>query len=975
MGNLPRDDANGQLGVPRPRKLPPNASVHSKPAPASTPAGGICAECRRDPPDGTERQRLLDDGESLWLHPACENAYLVRRTAEENLAAAPKPKPAASATSRPNGSGPVTDPWPEIFGIRKALWLGGYKIVPNRNKKCVIPGWNSRHWVARELTDNAKGTALEHIERWSIRFERMKATGVMVWEPLLPIDVDVNDAPMLQALDAEIARIAPEVAARAPRRSGGGVKVALFARLTLAPGEDRFTRFASRRYHRPGEPADAPAHGVEIFGGKPTSTGGCSRQFGIYGPRSHDANGNVETVYGWASGRPPLHEVALDALPTLTKAQALEILTAFEALAENKFGWVRVKLPDSYNSNGEPTTAVFDIDENTRFSLMGGDVVDYEGLCTEYYWRGKNLRCASNFIVGDADGVRPDKCQVGELRTYDHAIGVWNWQTGEWHLPKTLGPLDDAQMAKFAVMLRKVVHDNTGTPTLFTPVVKIGPLSKMADAAAEILLAAKVPFYQRGDRLVRPVAVPVQSFHGNVANTAQLVNVELPYMRDMLCRKSIWLKFDGRAKKWLPTHPPSDASQVLLNRYGDWNFPALAGLISTPTLRPDGTVLSRPGYDPATQLLLVDPPAMPEIPDRPSRDDALAALGVIKDLLTEFPFVDAVARAVGLSGMISTVCRGAFPIVPIHLVDAPAAGTGKSYLLSTISWVATGQAMPVLGAGAREEELSKRLDAAVVSGQQLVCIDNIIGEIGGEAICRLTEQWRPQVRILGLTKLINVDARGISFFGNGNNVVVVGDLGRRVIRARLDTQTEHPELREFTRNPMQEILANRGRYIAACLTICRAYHVAGRPGRLSPLASYGEWSDTVRSALVWLGEADPVASMETSKTEDPQANVLLEMLSRWKAEFGVGPGNGRTAREVVNYCDENRRVHLGKDYLHPELRTAVLSVMPTQHRLAPDTIALGCWLRSQKDRLIRGMKFDKQDATGRNPTLWWVDEV
>ena len=44
------------------------------------------------------------------------------------------------------------------------------------------------------------------------------------------------------------------------------------------------------------------------------------------------------------------------------------------------------------------------------------------------------------------------------------------------------------------------------------PVVQYGALSKMADRAAEILLAAKVPFYQRGNKLVRPVVLPVETF-------------------------------------------------------------------------------------------------------------------------------------------------------------------------------------------------------------------------------------------------------------------------------------------------------------------------------------------------------------------------------------------------------------------------------------------------------------------------------
>ena len=91
-----------------------------------------------------------------------------------------------------------------------------------------------------------------------------------------------------------------------------------------------------------------------------------------------------------------------------------------------------------------------------------------------------------------------------------------------------------------------------------------------------------------------------------------------------------------------------------------------------------------------------------------------------------------------------------------------------------MSWIATGQPMPALGSD-KQEELDKRLDAAVLSGQSLICIDNVVNVLGGETICRLTEQWRPQVRIFGVLELVFVDARSITFFANGNNVIVRGD--------------------------------------------------------------------------------------------------------------------------------------------------------------------------------------------------------
>src|SRR5262249_6453884 len=116
---------------------------------------------------------------------------------------------------------------------------------------------------------------------------------------------------------------------------------------------------------------------------------------------------------------------------------------------------------------------------------------------------------------------------------------------------------------------------------------------------------------------------------------------------------------------------------------------------------------------------------------------------------------------------------------------------------------------------------------------------------------------------------------------------------------QLDAGTERPELRRFKGNPVEKVLANRGHYISAALTIVRAYVVAGRPGRPSPLASYTEWSDSVRGALVWLDRPDPVDSMLAVRAEDPELQTLSIMLSAWAEAIGTAPGSARTTAEVL----------------------------------------------------------------------------
>ena len=61
---------------------------------------------------------------------------------------------------------------------------------------------------------------------------------------------------------------------------------------------------------------------------------------------------------------------------------------------------------------------------------------------------------------------------------------------------------------------------------------------------------------------------------------------------------------------------------------------------------------------------------------------------------------------------------------------------------------------------------------------------------------------------------------------------------------------ERPELREFKSRPADMVMADRGKYIAACLTICRSYIAAGRPNPCPQLASFPAGSRPIDSKKV-----------------------------------------------------------------------------------------------------------------------------
>jgi hypothetical protein len=502
------------------------------------------------------------------------------------------------------------------------------------------------------------------------------------------------------------------------------------------------------------------------------------------------------------------------------------------------------------------------------------------------------------------------------------------------------------------------------------PAILIRPaaIAKITDEAQAALKDVGFPIYERGGSLVHPVIRTVEAADGRATKIAVLKEIEPTYLRYVFSKVTDWARFSVKKNKNVLVDPPLGVAKMMLSLNVEiWPFPSIKGIIGTPTLRPDGTILYKPGYDKATGLLLVGAPPMPPIPDRPTRDDALKALALLKGLLVEFPLVDGPSISTALSAFITPIVRAAFPVSPIHIARAPNSGTGKSYLWDTASAIAIGEIMPIISAGPDTEEMEKRLGAGLMTGQSLISIDNINGELGGSALCQYIERPRTQpVRILGLSKNVDLDLSNTTFFASGNNISVSFEMVRRKIIADLDADIENPSSRKFENDPVKMVLADRGKYIAAALTICRAYIVAGRPNKVIPLASFEGWSDTVRSALMWIGEADSVNL--TDEIQSPDRSELSEMLIAWADVIGLGWPYRIKIGKLLELATDVRRDGSGfAKMMWPELAAAAKAA--TGNHLDANT--LGHWLRDNKGIIINGYKLmNKPDE--KHGSQWWV---
>jgi putative DNA primase/helicase len=127
----------------------------------------------------------------------------------------------------------------------------------------------------------------------------------------------------------------------------------------------------------------------------------------------------------------------------------------------------------------------------------------------------------------------------------------------------------------------------------------------------------------------------------------------------------------------------------------------------------------------------------------------------------------------------------------------------------------------------------------------------------------------------------------------------------------------------------------------------RAYLAAECPGELPSLASFEDWSRLVRSALVWLGRADPVATMETARGEDPELEALRRVFAAWHAAVGSCPNTTGRLIEIAQELDA-----VNGNWKHPDLHAALMEVAATGGVLKSDK--LGRWLkRSNAARLGR----------------------
>jgi hypothetical protein len=461
--------------------------------------------------------------------------------------------------------------------------------------------------------------------------------------------------------------------------------------------------------------------------------------------------------------------------------------------------------------------------------------------------------------------------------------------------------------------------------------------------------------FDRGGELVR------------LGDDGTLYPVTAPWLEVYLAGLVRFEKWDGRSKAWEPADPPPELARHILAMRGSWGLPTLRARITAPVMTAAGRIIQDEGLDTETGLLLMrgDPDDALEIPTHPSLEEIRRAVADLWQPFAQFPYRGPVDRGVALSAILSAVQAPVLPTRPGHGFSAPAAGTGKTLLAKAIANLAGTDAPAMMAPSTVEEEVRKRLFTSLREGRAVVLLDNQVGALESPALCAALTAETYTDRILGSSESASVPNTALVLV-TGNNLQVVGDLNRRILRCELDAGIERPWARAFGFDPAEYVREHRQELVRAALVVLRGYLTRGLPLLDDRTASFEVWSDTIRQTIAWIGAmrwldvADPAEAIVAAFVDDPETAALRSFLTAWDAAHGDSwlP----LSRALTPRFDDFDAEGTAPDPVDA-LREVALSIAGERGHI--NARRLGHWCRRMAGRICDGMRIER-GAEGRD---------
>ena len=327
-------------------------------------------------------------------------------------------------------------------------------------------------------------------------------------------------------------------------------------------------------------------------------------------------------------------------------------------------------------------------------------------------------------------------------------------------------------------------------------------------------------------------------------------------------------------------------------------LPEPQGFTTVPFFTNDGALITTPGLHRPTGMFYqpVADFALPPVAEHPSKADLARAIGVIDEMIWQFPFKgrrgvhpygdvregcdwrETTAYANMLAFPLTVLTPSLFHAVPLFLFDKPTTRTGASLLVQFWCYILTGAWPSEAEWDGSESERRKFLTAILMTGTPIIFLDEVKDLKSPDLNKILTGKAARIGRILG-TSDITAPQNFATFVATGNNPTFPKDMAGRMCRVRLDADMHMPSGRVgWDKNLMSWVPEHRAELLIALYVLIRAWFADGSGNGM-------EWKPLLDPEHV--NEAVIGRAMKTNPAGAQKLRELEELRDTQMTVFGV----------------------------------------------------------------------------------------
>ena len=332
--------------------------------------------------------------------------------------------------------------------------------------------------------------------------------------------------------------------------------------------------------------------------------------------------------------------------------------------------------------------------------------------------------------------------------------------------------------------------------------------------------------------------------------------------------------------------PPQGALAAALAPKEWPNLRPLFGIVGAPVLRPDGTLLQQPGYDPDTGLYLASKVPLDPVPAEPAEAQVRAAREfLLTSFLGDFLWVADADKANYVGLLVTPILRSYLrTLIPFGVVTSTMPGSGKTILTCGLGML---YGQRVLTWTSSDDELRKAITSVLADPVGTIIFDNLAEGtvIDSPVLARLITDRTWADRLLGKNTTAAF-ANDRVWTATGNNLRLGGDMRTRSVLVSLNPDMPHPEERTgFTIPDLDQWIlfpANQREVLWHLLVLVTDWTRAGAPRQAGlTMRQFTPWAEAIGGFLAHHGIKGFLANVETARDIDDEDAAWAVFLGKW----------------------------------------------------------------------------------------------